>query len=116
MREPAPQTIFLKDYTPPAFFIPATALNIDIFPDYARVHARLEVERNPASPTPQAPLELDGEELQLESVSVDGRVLSAGEFEHSDSRLAITGVPDRFTLETSVRIEPKKNTKLMGLY
>ena len=116
MREPTPQTILLKDYTPPAFLIPTTSLAIEIFDDHARVKATLQVERNAAAASPHAALELDGEELQLESVSVDGRMLVAGEFELDDSRLRIAGLPERFVLETSVRIEPQKNTQLMGLY
>jgi len=116
MREPSPQVIHLKDYTPPAFLIPETELFIEIFSDHARVRAKLKVERNPASQNPHAPLELDGDELQLESVSVDGRMLAAGEFEHDDRRLAIAGLPERFTLETSVRITPQTNTHFMGLY
>src|SRR4051812_33418095 len=116
MREPTPQTIFLKDYAPPAFLIPETALAIAIFEDHARVRATLKIERNPATPAQDAPLELDGEELQLESVALDGRVLGGGEFEAGATRLTIPGVPGRFTLETSVRIEPRKNTQFMGLY
>ena len=116
MREPAPQTILLKDYTPPAFLIPETSLAIEIFDDHARVRAKLTVQRNPAANNPHAALDLDGEELQLESVSVDGRMLVAGEFELDDSHLRIAGLPERFVLETSVRIEPQKNTQLMGLY
>jgi aminopeptidase N len=116
MREPSAQVIQLKDYTPPAFLIPETELSVDIHPDHARVRARLTVERNPAAADQNAPLELDGEELQLESLSVDGRMLSVGEFEHDDKRLVIAGVPSRFILETSVRISPQTNTQFMGLY
>ena len=49
MREPAPQTILLKDYTPPAFLIPETSLAIEIFDDHARVRAKLTGQRNPAT-------------------------------------------------------------------
>ena len=37
MREPAPRTIYLKDYTPPAFLISAIDLDVDIREDHALV-------------------------------------------------------------------------------
>jgi len=111
-----PKTIFLKDYTPPAFLVSSVDLDIDLQADHALVKATLAVTRNPKSPDPVAPLELDGDELELISVQIDGRVLVAGDFSLSAAGLEIAGVPDRFTLETVVRIRPGQNTKLMGLY
>jgi aminopeptidase N len=43
-------------------------------------------------------------------------VLAASGYALAPERLTIPGVPDAFTLETVVRIAPRKNTKLMGLY
>ncbi|MGH8697283.1 MAG: aminopeptidase N, partial [Burkholderiales bacterium] len=116
MRDPAPTTIHLKDYAPPAFLIATVDLDVDIHADSARVRAKLALRRNPAAKDPGAPLVLDGDELQLESVALDGRALAAAEYALDDARLTIPSVPDAFVLETSVRIEPRKNTKLMGLY
>ncbi|MBM3347671.1 MAG: aminopeptidase N, partial [Betaproteobacteria bacterium] len=119
MREPTPQTIHLKDYRAPAFLVPEIALDFDVHEDFTRVRACLTLERNPAAAGGEgagAPLLLNGEALEREMVSLDGRVLSAGEFERTDGHLRIAGVPDRFTLETTVRIEPRKNLQLSGLY
>ena len=116
MREPTPQTIHLKDYAPPAFLVPETALDFEIFEDHTRVKARLTVERNPAAADHATPLVLHGEDLQLELVAVNGRVLVAGDFDRDDQRLKIAGVPDQFVLETTVRIEPHRNSRLMGMY
>jgi aminopeptidase N len=116
MRDPTPVTIHLKDYTPPAFLIPTVDLDVDIQEDSARVRARLAVERNPAANDRQAPLVLDGDEVRLESAAIDGRTLAATEYALDEAHLTIPSVPDAFTLETVVRIEPRKNTKLMGLY
>ncbi|MGB5081676.1 MAG: aminopeptidase N, partial [Burkholderiales bacterium] len=79
------------------------------------VHARLEIVRGEKTPA-DAPLVLDGEELELESAALDGRRLAPGEFALEPERLTIAGVPSRFTLETVSRIEPRRNTQLMGLY
>ena len=114
MRDPMPQTLYLKDYAPPAFLVSAVDLDFDVFEDHVQVRSRLAVERRAADR--QAPLVLDGEELELVSVALDGRTLLASEFTVGEQRLTVASVPQRFTLETVSRIHPRKNTKLMGLY
>jgi aminopeptidase N len=116
MRDPTPVTIRLEDYTPPAFLIATVDLDVDLREDFATVRAKLGVKRNPAAKDPKAPLVLDGDELALESVAIDGRTLAASGYALDGEHLTIPAVPDAFTLETAVRIEPRRNTKLMGLY
>ncbi|MBI5911713.1 MAG: aminopeptidase N [Betaproteobacteria bacterium] len=116
MREPAPKTIYLKDYTPPAFLISTIALDVDIREDHALVRATLALARNPKSADAHAPLMLDGDEIELESVALDGRTLQPEEYALTEESLSITKVPERFTLETVARICPQKNTRLEGLY
>jgi len=111
-----PKTVFQKDYTPPAFLVPGVDLDIDLQDDHALIRARLAITRNPKSANPGAPLGLDGDELELVSVLLDGKALGNSDFTVSGEHLEIPGVPDRFTLETTVRIRPRQNTKLMGLY
>jgi len=109
MREPQPKTIHLKDYTPPAFRVDDVDLDVDIRDDHALVRAKLAMRRNAGS----GPLVLDGDELQLVSLSVDGQ---PARHEATPERLTVYDVPERFTLETLSRIVPQKNTKLEGLY
>src|SRR5512134_1385487 len=109
MREPTPKTIHLKDYTPPAFLVTHVELDVDIREDHARVRAKLQVRRNHGS----GPLVLDGDELELVSVSLDGRT---PRHEVAADQLTVHDAPDAFTLETVTRIVPQKNTKLEGLY
>ena len=116
MREPQPQTIYLKDYAPPAFLVEHVALDVDIRQDDALVQAKLRIRRNPKAADPKAPLALDGEELELMSVAIDGVRLRDNTYSLDPERLVIPGVPDAFTLETVTRIVPHKNTKLEGLY
>src|SRR3954470_5291577 len=108
MREPQPRTIYLKDYSPPAFKVDTVELDVDIREDHAMVGAKLAIRRNAAGP-----LVLDGDEVELVSVKLDGRDVH---YELTPERLTIHDVPDRFTLETVSRIVPQKNTKLEGLY
>lgn len=109
-----PSTIYLKDYTPPAYLVDRVALDIAILDMHARVSARLEMRRNPAGKG--GALRLDGEELQLESLHLDGRELGSEAFRIENQVLTIAEVPERFVLETVVRIEPDRNTQLSGLY
>jgi aminopeptidase N len=113
MREPAQKTIHLKDYAPPPFFVERIELDVDIREEDALVSAKLSVRRNRAAGAPGAPLELDGEELELVSLRLDG-----APFAHAvaPDKLTIQDVPDAFTLETVSRIFPQKNTALEGLY
>src|SRR2546425_2987709 len=114
MRDPAPAATRLKDYAPPAFRIETVELQVEIFEDHALVRSRLAVSRRPGAPP--SPLVLDGEELELESVALDGRALAPDEYALGAEQLTIAQVPERFALETVCRIRSGKNTKLMGLY
>ncbi len=108
MREPQPRAIHLKDYAPPAFRVETVELDVDIREDHALVRAKLELRRNRPGP-----LVLDGDELELVSVSLDGKPVR---HEVTAEKLTVPDVPDAFTLETVSRIVPQKNTKLEGLY
>ena len=109
MREPQPKAIHLKDYAPPPFRIETVELDVDIRDDHALVRAKLEVRRNAGA----APLVLDGDELELLEVTVDG---TKPQYSITADKLTLVGVPDAFVLETLTRIVPQKNTKLEGLY
>ncbi|HEX2650440.1 MAG TPA: aminopeptidase N [Burkholderiales bacterium] len=113
MREAQAKAVHLKDYAPPAYLITGIALDVDIRADDALSKATLTVRRNPASPERGAPLVLDGEELELLSVRLDGKEVP---HEVSGETLKIPSVPESFTLETVSRICPQKNTALEGLY
>jgi len=108
MREPQPKAIHLKDYAPPAFKVETVELDIDIRADDALVRAKLQIKRNAPGP-----LVLDGDELELQSVSVDGKKCR---YTVEPEKLTIEDVADAFELETLTRIVPQKNTKLEGLY
>ncbi len=108
MREAEARVIHLKDYSPPPFRVEAIDLDVDIREDHALVRARLDIRRQGAGP-----LVLDGEELELISVSLNGK---EPRYSVAAETLTISDVPDAFTLETVSRICPQKNTRLEGLY
>jgi aminopeptidase N len=108
MREPQPKTIHLKDYAPPAFRVETVDLDVDIHADDALVRAKLVLRRNAPGP-----LVLNGDELELLSVSLNGE---KAHYAVTPEALTIADCPDEFTLETVSRIVPQKNTMLEGLY
>src|SRR5215210_7232869 len=107
---PAHVAIRREDYRPPDWLVPEIRLDFDLDPDRTRVKAVLEVRRNGAH---ERPLRLDGDELRLVSVSVDGE---NGSWRMDGAALVIDVTGERATVETVVEIEPGANTKLMGLY
>ncbi|GAB2715687.1 aminopeptidase N [Halomonas garicola] len=110
-----PQPVYLSDYQPPAYRVTHTELTFDLDPANTRVEACLTVERHPDAGA-DAPLYFHGEQLTLESVAVDGEPLADSAYRHDDKGLTIADVPAAFTLETRVRVAPRDNTALEGLY
>ena len=115
MRTETPVTLFLKDYTPPAWLIDTVDLRVAIFDGHTEVEARLACRRNPAAAG--GALVLNGEALELMSITLDGATLDPARYAHADDRLTIAGpLPDQCVLETVVHIRPDLNTQLSGLY
>ncbi|PKO35069.1 MAG: aminopeptidase N [Betaproteobacteria bacterium HGW-Betaproteobacteria-7] len=111
MKTDTPPTVYLKDYTPPAFWIDTVDLVVTIEADGTTVAATLALRRN--ADRPGEPLVLDGEELTTLSVTVDGKDWPTAE---TPSTLTLADLPDVFTLRTVVRIQPDGNTRLSGMY
>ena len=117
MRTDTPQTIHLRDYAPPPYLIDEVELHFTLSPEAARVTSRLHMRPNPACTDDKAELELDGDELTLNRLAIEGRELTAGEFDRTDKQLIVREVPQTpFVVETDVTINPKANTTLSGLY
>ena len=112
---PAPVTR-LTDYRPPAWLVDHTRLDVDLRDGHATVTAELTVRRNPALDDRPGELVLDGEHLELLSLSVDDRPLGEPDYRLEEGRLTVPGVPEQFTLTSKVRIHPESNTALEGLY
>ena len=111
MKTDTPQTVYLKNYTAPAYLIDTVDLDFNIEAGGTTVSTTLTMRRNPA--VAAQPLVLDGDELQTLRVAVNGKETP---FSETASTLTITDLPDAFTLETVVRIDPDHNTKLLGLF
>ncbi len=114
--QPAAQPVYRKDYRPPAYRIETVSLEFELGEEATVVRAALDVVRTADCPAGE-PLRLDGEDLELVGVKVDGRVLAASEYSlDGEERLVIPGLGERTKLETEVRLEPQENLQLSGLY
>ena len=116
MRDAQPRTIFLKDYQVPDFLIETTDLHFTLGEEQTQVHSTLSIRRNPKANNAAAPLILQGQELTLKSVLMDGVVLALESYQVSADELTIANVPEQFVLECINDIKPQDNTSLEGLY
>ena len=114
MRSDLPHTIRLSDYTPPLWRIETVHLDVTLDDANTRVVAESMIV-----PLAQesGPLVLDGDDLMLESLSVNGQRVGPTDFTLTDKTLTLLKPPSgRFTLKIVTRLNPAANTKLMGLY
>ena len=114
MKEASPRTIYLKDYTPPPYEIESLDLVFRLFEEGAEVVSTMKLRR--LSAESESALCLDGEDLELKSLLLDGRELEAGEYVLSDESLTIASVPEQFELQCTTWIKPQDNKRLEGLY
>jgi aminopeptidase N len=114
MRNDQVVTVRRADYRPPPYLVDRIELEFDLDPMLTEVCTLLAVRRNPAGPG--GPLALDGEDLELQSIELDGRALGADRYTVADGRLTLQPPRDAFTLRIRNRIRPESNTELMGLF
>ncbi|MBU1172583.1 MAG: aminopeptidase N [Proteobacteria bacterium] len=111
-----PVVKYLRHYQPPFFLVDRIHLDVDLHDDHALVRSRMEVKENPDHPTENKHFDLDGKDLELVSIELDGQPLSDWEYTLHDEGMRIAEVPHHFVLEIVTRIKPRENTSLEGLY
>ena len=114
LREGPTTVVRREDYAAPAYWIDTVDLCFDLDPAKTRVLNKMRLRRNPDVPA-QA-LRLDGEDLNLARVLVNGAGCS---FKMDGRQLALESLPEGtepFDLEIFTTCTPEKNTQLMGLY
>jgi len=116
MRTDQPKVIYLKDYQAPEYLIDETNLTFELYEDHTLVHAQLVMRRNPERGEGLPPLVLDGQQLELQWVALDDRVLEEGDYQLDENHLTLQPTAKQFTVDSTVRIHPEKNTALEGLY
>ncbi|MFW8636806.1 aminopeptidase N [Cribrihabitans pelagius] len=107
----APETFYLKDYTPFGFEVEEVHLTFRLTPETTRVMSKIRF-----SPKPDATDKtffLHGEELKLIWAKIDGQAVTP-ELVAGGLKCDVPGTP--FTWEAEVEINPAGNTALEGLY
>lgn len=100
-----------SDYKAPSFT--ATTVDLTFTLDDTATTVKSIVHYKRLTENQKESLFLDGEELTLESVKLDGL---ACKYIETATTLEIPSVPDEFDLEIVNVINPSANTSLMGLY
>src|SRR5690606_8256047 len=96
MRTDQSPTISRHDYQPYPYSLPSVSLHMELDVSLTRVKADMEFER-----LADAPVHMirNGQELSLESVSINGRNLAEHEYALDDETLTIHPQDSHFPLE-----------------
>ncbi|KFZ31850.1 aminopeptidase N [Pseudidiomarina salinarum] len=105
------QAKYRSDYRAPAFTIETVELTFHLHEKQTRVINSMRIQRQ----TPGA-FELDGEQLKLVRIELDGSPLTPDDYQLTATGLILDGVPDSFLLTIETEIDPASNTALEGLY
>ncbi|MDP4947911.1 MAG: aminopeptidase N [Cyanobium sp. MAG_102] len=105
----------LADYRPAPYLLERTDLTVQLHSGHTEVVAQLAFLPNPLAQP--GPLVLQGVDLELLELRLDGELLPAEAFQLSDDQLLIAQPPaGSFQLQSRVRIHPETNSTLEGLY
>src|SRR5271163_1983700 len=91
MRTEQAVPVRLADYRPPDWLVETVALDVALDPTRTRVRARLKLKPQAAAP---AAVVLDGDELVLRRVALDGEALAADAYVATPDRLTILQPPN----------------------
>lgn len=110
-----PREIFLKDYKMPDYYFDTVDLKFSLGEEKTIVSSKIAVYPRIEGSSP--PLVLDGQDLSLVSIQLNGKALKEEDY-HLDARhLTIRSLPSgKYDLEIVTEIYPQKNTSLEGLY
>ncbi|MEM7053819.1 MAG: aminopeptidase N, partial [Pseudomonadota bacterium] len=112
-----PQTpVLRKHYQPPTWLVDSIDMTIVLDAEQTHVRSELRVRRNPQPSASNTALTLHGVGLDTQSVRVNGRRLSEGDYGIHGEMLTIDDVPAAARIVTEVQIDPSQNTALEGLY
>ncbi|MHA1547884.1 MAG: aminopeptidase N [Alphaproteobacteria bacterium] len=107
------KAVQLADYRAPDFAVETVHLDIRLDPHATMVTAQLTMRATGTA----RDLTLDGDELRLHGLRIDGADVTPGRYDATPERLVVRDVPDGvFMLTLETELDPTANTKLMGLY
>ncbi|MEQ1889312.1 MAG: aminopeptidase N [Alphaproteobacteria bacterium] len=111
-----PQPVFAKDYRAPDYRIAHAWLEVTLDPAATKVIARLDIEARNPGVSPLPPLRLDGENMELGAILMDGIPLPKEAYTLDAAHLTLHAPKAHFCLQVETVINPGANTELEGLY
>jgi aminopeptidase N len=108
-------TIYRKDYQPPEYLVQDLQLVFRLYESYTEVTAKAIYIANQNSTDFSGRLKLDGENLEIIAISLDGEQLFSNAYQLTEKGLTLVPGKDRFELTIVTRIDPAANTSLEGL-
>jgi aminopeptidase N len=107
------QKTYLKDYQQLSYKITNVDLDFSLSPQQTYVHAQILIETKGSTQD----IFLNGEELDLKFIAIDGIELKNTDYEKTNKGLILKNISQsKFKLETKCLIQPEKNLALEGLY
>ncbi|MBC7714453.1 MAG: aminopeptidase N [Rhizobacter sp.] len=113
MKTDAPKVIKLNEYKKPDYLVETVDLVFNLDSTKTLVQSKMKIQKNS---TDAAALILNGEELVLKSIKVNGETFTDYKLDAEANLLTLNKVPDSFTLEIENEINPEANKTLDGLY
>lgn len=104
----------LGDYVPFPFQVDAIELRFELDRSQTRVNSKLRLQR--LDPDDRGALELDGTDLALDAIRLDGEVLPTQRYELGDSTLRVFDLPARCELSIDTILNPAANLGDEGLF
>jgi aminopeptidase N len=112
-----PPVIHLSDYRIPDYLVSTVEMTIELHPTETHVTTTTAYFPNKNRKAGIVPLRLDGDELSLHAIDMDGKTLPPEAYSVSPESLVLHAPPQKpFTLTIQTIINPTANKKLMGLY
>lgn len=103
---------YLKDYQAPHYKLTETKLDFTLDETDTIVRSELSFKDVDTS----KPLTLNGQNMVLMEITVDGTPLTSDEYALTKETITLNPEKSNFTLQITVKINPSENTSLMGLY
>lgn len=115
MSDNTPKTVYAKDYKRPDYQIDHVDMTFELDSENTKATAEMQVRRENGV-ADGTPMWLDGDELTLAGLEINGKPVDEKDYVLSEEGLMLLNPPKDFTLTVRTDLNPKANTKLQGLY
>ncbi len=116
MTEAAHTTVYRNEYTAPDYSVDSINLRFELGDEVTVVTSRMALRASYDTSSGMRPLVLNGKQLVLRGLSLDGAPLAEDLYSVTADLLTVSNVPPAFILEVVTELRPQDNTSLEGLY